>query len=428
MRMQHRMDVDWKLNQLHSAIKLMKMLTVVLLWKAFFALFWLVFWLIMVEIAVDIEYTDHDTIIITDMMLFDVFVGFTCLFFADHWSIDHFEKCICCRCMSKIFFVSRYVSHLQALINTMRETNKKRPAAVLLKSASRGTSPRSATGQSGTHDHDTCTSTGSAMSGKSGTNTTGHSTLNPSIATTISIATDIISPRYHSGGTSIVILRKEYEKYVQEYESMRNITFKPSSSRSSMNNKQFDHDNLNSQTKHMIGSWCIEDEKQSLIGKGEFSKVYKAIDYNFIHKNKVNSVFVAIKIIDNSDKSEKNLIEAQWVTQNEIHCLKTVSHHNIIKMIAYDLKATFNGKDVIAFVLEYAPNGNLRQLVTKFRGLPDVIARTYFHQIISAIDTCHSAGIVHRDLKLNNIVLDFYYNLKICDFGLAKVTLCVDFH
>ena len=241
--------------------------------------------------------------------------------------------------------------------------------------------------------------------------------LNPSIVSTISAKSDVIA----FGDHVTMVIRDGYQKCVHEHEARHKITFQQNRFRASMKNSHFDHDNLKLNKKqHMIGFWCIDDEKESLIGRGAFSKVYKAIDCIFIHKDESKSIFAAIKIIDNSNKSEKKLNETQWMAKNEIECMDKVSHPNVIKMMAYDLEATFNQKDVIAFVLEYAPNGHLRQLVKNLEGLPENIAREYFHQIISAISACHAAGVVHRDLKLDNIVLDSHYNAKICDFGLAK--------
>ena len=76
----------------------------------------------------------------------------------------------------------------------------------------------------------------------------------------------------------------------------------------------------------------------------------------------------------------------------------------------------------MTFVLEYMPNGELTDLIASLGPFPSIIARTYFRQIINGLEACHSQGIIHRDIKPQNILLDRYYNAKLCDFGLSKLT------
>lgn len=72
-----------------------------------------------------------------------------------------------------------------------------------------------------------------------------------------------------------------------------------------------------------------------------------------------------------------------------------------------------------ALVLEYAPNGELLSLITRHGYLPETLARTYFHQLIDAIEYIHSKGVCHLDIKPDNVLLDENYCLKLADFGLA---------
>mmetsp|Transcript_9623 Transcript_9623/g.8282 ORF Transcript_9623/g.8282 Transcript_9623/m.8282 type:complete len:127 (-) Transcript_9623:540-920(-) len=73
--------------------------------------------------------------------------------------------------------------------------------------------------------------------------------------------------------------------------------------------------------------------------------------------------------------------------------------------------------------MELAPYGDFDDLVHKGKISKDeVLARTYFHQLISAIEYLHSNGIAHTDLKLSNILLGNKFNLKLSDFDHA----CLD--
>ena len=53
------------------------------------------------------------------------------------------------------------------------------------------------------------------------------------------------------------------------------------------------------------------------------------------------------------------------------------------------------------------------------QGLDESVARRYFKQIVQAIHYCHKLHVVHRDLKLENILVDDQFNLKLADFGFA---------
>lgn len=149
-------------------------------------------------------------------------------------------------------------------------------------------------------------------------------------------------------------------------------------------------------------------EMGKLLGKGSFAKVYHA-------RNIKTSESVAIKVID-KDKIKKCGLMDQII--QEISVMKLVKHPNIVQL--YEVMAT---KTKIYFVIEYVKGGELFKKVQRGR-LKEDVARTYFQQLISAVDFCHTRQVYHRDLKPENLLLDGSRNLKISDFGLSALPNC----
>ena len=70
--------------------------------------------------------------------------------------------------------------------------------------------------------------------------------------------------------------------------------------------------------------------------------------------------------------------------------------------------------------MEYVSCGDLLSFVRKRSKLNEVTAKFIFRQIIEALQFIHSQNIVHRDIKLDNILIDLQNNIKVCDFGVSK--------
>uniref|UniRef100_A0A914I4A8 Protein kinase domain-containing protein n=1 Tax=Globodera rostochiensis TaxID=31243 RepID=A0A914I4A8_GLORO len=141
------------------------------------------------------------------------------------------------------------------------------------------------------------------------------------------------------------------------------------------------------------------------LGSGTYGKVSLAFD----HKTERE---VAVKLIRKSAiENKQDLVRIR----REIRIMSMLNHPNIIQI--YEV---FENKDKIILVMEYANGGELYDYVSKNGSLPEAEARRIFRQITSAVLYCHKNKVAHRDLKLENILLDARNNAKIADFGLSN--------
>lgn len=150
-------------------------------------------------------------------------------------------------------------------------------------------------------------------------------------------------------------------------------------------------------------------ELRKLLGVGASAKVYHATNVD-------TGQSVAVKAVSKNKVLHQGGFGASNV-EREISILHRLHHPNIIEL--YEVLAT---KTKIYFVVELAAGGELFHEVAGKGRLSEDIARRYFRQLISAVKHCHSRGVFHRDLKLDNLLLDEDGNLKVTDFGLSAVT------
>ncbi|KAJ4292549.1 hypothetical protein N0V90_009212 [Kalmusia sp. IMI 367209] len=142
------------------------------------------------------------------------------------------------------------------------------------------------------------------------------------------------------------------------------------------------------------------------LGEGEFGKVKMGW-------KKDSSVEVAIKLI-RRETLGGNANRLQKIYR-EIHILRGLEHPNIVRL--HEMVET---ERHIGIILEYASGGELFDYILNHRYLKDNAARRLFAQLISGVGYLHKKGIVHRDLKLENLLLDRNRNIIITDFGFAN--------
>ena len=147
------------------------------------------------------------------------------------------------------------------------------------------------------------------------------------------------------------------------------------------------------------------------IGVGGMAKVYKA-------KDRLLDRFVAIKILKDQYAEDSEFLKK---FNNEAQSAAKLSHINIVNVfdIGEDL---YKGERIYYIVMEFVDGQTLKDLIVNEKRLsnPDII--DYSIQIAQALKTAHQAGIIHRDIKPQNILIDNYGLLKVTDFGIARVS------
>ncbi|NWZ37049.1 HUNK kinase, partial [Brachypodius atriceps] len=127
----------------------------------------------------------------------------------------------------------------------------------------------------------------------------------------------------------------------------------------------------------------------------------------------LSSPQVAVKVID-----KKRAKKDTYVTKNlrrEGQIQQMIRHPNIAQLL--DILETENS---YYLVMELCPGGNLMHKIYEKKRLEEHEARKYIRQLILAVEHLHRAGVVHRDLKIENLLLDEDNNIKLIDFGLSN--------
>jgi serum/glucocorticoid-regulated kinase 2 len=146
-----------------------------------------------------------------------------------------------------------------------------------------------------------------------------------------------------------------------------------------------------------------------VLGKGSFGKVVLVQKREGIECGQL----FAMKILKKTHLLKRRQIER---TRTERQVLSNVNHPFIMK-----LHYAFQTPEKLYLVLDYCPGGELFFHLSRFRRFPERVARFYAAELLLAIGHLHKRGIIYRDLKPENVLLDAEGHVKLGDFGLAKV-------
>lgn len=142
-----------------------------------------------------------------------------------------------------------------------------------------------------------------------------------------------------------------------------------------------------------------------MLGRGAFGKVNLGM-------HKLTRKLIAIKSINKEYLSEE---KQRSKIMHEVNILIQLRHESVVK-----LYETFETGRHIMLVMELGAGGDLLNFVRKRKKLDEETARVLFKQVIEGLGYIHSKGVLHRDIKLDNILLDGKGNVKIADFGVSK--------
>lgn len=141
------------------------------------------------------------------------------------------------------------------------------------------------------------------------------------------------------------------------------------------------------------------------LGKGGMGRVYKVLDKETNEK-------IALKLIKPEIAADKNSVER---FRNELTTARKISHKNICRM--YDL-----GRDKGSYfiTMEYVPGEDLKSFIRQAAPLSTARTISIAKQVCEGLSEAHKLGVVHRDLKPQNIMIDKMGYVRIMDFGIAR--------
>ncbi len=141
------------------------------------------------------------------------------------------------------------------------------------------------------------------------------------------------------------------------------------------------------------------------LGRGGMGKVYKVLDKEIQEE-------VALKLLNPEIAADEKTIER---FRNELKYARRITHRNVCRM--HDIN---RDKDTYFITMEYVPGEDLKTVIKRTGRFPEAEAVPIAAQVCEGLAEAHRLGVVHRDLKPQNIMIDGNKNVRIMDFGIAR--------
>ncbi|NP_001312547.1 mitogen-activated protein kinase kinase kinase NPK1 [Nicotiana tabacum] len=154
----------------------------------------------------------------------------------------------------------------------------------------------------------------------------------------------------------------------------------------------------------------IRWRKGEMIGCGAFGRVYMGMNVDSGELLAIKEVSIAM----NGASRERAQAHVREL-EEEVNLLKNLSHPNIVRYLG-----TAREAGSLNILLEFVPGGSISSLLGKFGSFPESVIRMYTKQLLLGLEYLHKNGIMHRDIKGANILVDNKGCIKLADFGASK--------
>lgn len=159
--------------------------------------------------------------------------------------------------------------------------------------------------------------------------------------------------------------------------------------------------------------------KGELVGRGSFGSVYLALNVTTGEMLAVKQVTVPTGFMNqqnqNNDGTDDKNSEGIDALHKEVETMKDLDHLNIVQYLGFEQK-----DNIYSLFLEYVAGGSIASCMKSYGKFDESLIKFITRQVLQGLEYLHSNGILHRDLKADNLLLEIDGTCKISDFGISK--------